>query len=255
MSPQKNGDARCEAEGGGSCLHGAGGEPASGVPGLDDRRSTVRYKCTRPDDALLREAMKVVAAERRRFGYRRIHIMPGRQGVVMNQKKLRRLYREEKLQAPARRPQTGTGHAPAHACLIGPMRAGASIFFPTRSRTVVASGCSLHSPFGVVPRPLQQLKLAHILTPGVPPSLIVVSGRRPLALIVEHARDLVLRRIETVRVMVGLVAVNALGNLDAQFVGLPGAAADPQDVGCQFPQSDAEVSPSLSARQITPGIV
>ena len=33
----KNGDARCEAEGGGSCLHGACGEPASGVPGLDDR--------------------------------------------------------------------------------------------------------------------------------------------------------------------------------------------------------------------------
>jgi putative transposase len=27
----KNGDARCEAEGGGSCLHGACSEPASGV--------------------------------------------------------------------------------------------------------------------------------------------------------------------------------------------------------------------------------
>lgn len=33
----KNGDARCEADGGGSCLHGACGEPASAVPGLEDR--------------------------------------------------------------------------------------------------------------------------------------------------------------------------------------------------------------------------
>ena len=32
-------------------------------------RSTVRYTSTRPDDALSREAMKAVAAERRRFGY------------------------------------------------------------------------------------------------------------------------------------------------------------------------------------------
>lgn len=34
-------------------------------------RSTVRYTAIRPDDATLREAMKAVAAERRRFGYRR----------------------------------------------------------------------------------------------------------------------------------------------------------------------------------------
>ena len=33
----KNGDARCEAEGGGSCLQGAWGEPASGVPGSEHR--------------------------------------------------------------------------------------------------------------------------------------------------------------------------------------------------------------------------
>ena len=65
-------------------------------------RSTVRYMSTRPDNALLREAMKAVAAKRRRFRYRRIHIMLDRQGIVMNQKKLRRLYREEKLQVRRR---------------------------------------------------------------------------------------------------------------------------------------------------------
>ena len=33
----KNGDARCEAEGGGSCLRRARREPASGVPGSEHR--------------------------------------------------------------------------------------------------------------------------------------------------------------------------------------------------------------------------
>ncbi|WP_154674525.1 IS3 family transposase [Mesorhizobium erdmanii] len=65
-------------------------------------RSSVRYKSIRPDDAVFRAAMKTVAAQRRRFGYRRIHIMLERQGMVMNQKKLRRLYREEKLQVRRR---------------------------------------------------------------------------------------------------------------------------------------------------------
>lgn len=79
-------------------------------------RSTVRYTSTRPDDALLGAAMKVVAAARRRFGYRRIPIMLDRQGIVMNQKKLRRLYREEKLQVRRRGGRKkGTGHAQAHA--------------------------------------------------------------------------------------------------------------------------------------------
>lgn len=46
--------------------------------------------------------MKAVAAERRRFGYRRIHVMLQRQGIEMNLKKLKRLYRDEKLQVRKR---------------------------------------------------------------------------------------------------------------------------------------------------------
>ncbi len=65
-------------------------------------RTSMRYRSVRPDDAALRDAMKAVAGERRRFGYRRIHVMLRRQGIVMNQKKLRRLYREEKLQVRRR---------------------------------------------------------------------------------------------------------------------------------------------------------
>ena len=65
-------------------------------------RSSVRYKSVRSDDAYLRKVIKKVANERRRFGYRRIHVMLERQGIHMNQKKLRRLYREEKLQVRKR---------------------------------------------------------------------------------------------------------------------------------------------------------
>ena len=60
-------------------------------------RMTVRYASVRPDDAALRERMKAIAIERRRFGYRRIHVLLRREGVTVNHKRLFRLYREEKL--------------------------------------------------------------------------------------------------------------------------------------------------------------
>ena len=75
--------------------HGVSQRRACEVLSVD--RSSMRYRSMRPDDAAIREAMKKVASERRRFGYRRIHVMLDRQGIVMNLKKLRRLYREEKL--------------------------------------------------------------------------------------------------------------------------------------------------------------
>jgi len=65
-------------------------------------RSSVRYHGRRPDDGVLRSQLKELAAERRRFGYRRLHILLRREGLRMNQKKLRRLYREEKLQVRRR---------------------------------------------------------------------------------------------------------------------------------------------------------
>ena len=64
---------------------------------LECCRMTVRYASVRPDDAALRERMKAIAHERRRFGYRRIHVLLRREGVTVNHKRLFRLYREEKL--------------------------------------------------------------------------------------------------------------------------------------------------------------
>ncbi len=60
-------------------------------------RMTFQYRPTRPDDRDLRERMKVIAHERRRFGYRRIRDLLKRDGYVVNHKKLFRLYHEEKL--------------------------------------------------------------------------------------------------------------------------------------------------------------
>ncbi len=60
--------------------------------------SSVRYQSKRVDDAEQREAITCISKERRRFGYRRIHVMLQREGIHMNHKKLRRVYAEDKLQ-------------------------------------------------------------------------------------------------------------------------------------------------------------
>lgn len=60
-------------------------------------RMTIRYRSTRPDDRDLRERMIALARERRRFGYRRLHVLLPREGHQVNHKKLFRLYREERL--------------------------------------------------------------------------------------------------------------------------------------------------------------
>jgi putative transposase len=60
-------------------------------------RMTMRYQTTRADDDALRQRMKAIAHERRRFGYRRLHVLLKREGYMINHKKLFRLYREEKL--------------------------------------------------------------------------------------------------------------------------------------------------------------
>jgi putative transposase len=58
---------------------------------------TMRYQSLRTDDVALRERMKAIAHERRRFGYRRLHVLLRREGHLINHKRLFRIYREEKL--------------------------------------------------------------------------------------------------------------------------------------------------------------
>jgi putative transposase len=65
-------------------------------------RTSVRYRSSRPDDAAARARLRELASIRRRFGYRRLHVLLTREGIVMNHKKLCRLYREERLQVRRR---------------------------------------------------------------------------------------------------------------------------------------------------------
>src|SRR3954463_4325178 len=60
-------------------------------------RSSVRYRRRRPDDALVRERLKALAAQRRRFGYRRLWVLLRREGHAVNKKRVYRLYRQERL--------------------------------------------------------------------------------------------------------------------------------------------------------------
>jgi len=60
-------------------------------------RMTVRYCSRKPPDAVLRERLRALAHERRRFGYRRLHVLLRREGFIVNHKRLFRLYREERL--------------------------------------------------------------------------------------------------------------------------------------------------------------
>ena len=60
-------------------------------------RMMVRYRSCRPDDTDLRLRLRALAHERRRFGYRRLHVLVRREGFRVNHKRLFRLYREERL--------------------------------------------------------------------------------------------------------------------------------------------------------------
>ncbi len=60
--------------------------------------------------------------ERRRFGYRRLHILLRREDFHVNEKKLRRIYREEGLQI---RKGKGRKRAQGSRCpMLMPSRAG-----------------------------------------------------------------------------------------------------------------------------------
>ena len=80
--------------------HGISERRACSILGAD--RSAIRYRHRRPGDAARRTRLKELAAERRRFGWRRLKLLLEREGIRMNHKKLRRLYSEERLQVRRR---------------------------------------------------------------------------------------------------------------------------------------------------------
>jgi len=60
-------------------------------------RSSCRYQVRRRDDQALRQRLRELAGERRRFGYRRLTVLLRREGQVVNPKRVYRIYCEEGL--------------------------------------------------------------------------------------------------------------------------------------------------------------
>jgi putative transposase len=72
-------------------------------------RSRWHHRPVRPErDRPVRERLRELAAERPRFGYQRLHLLLRHEGLVINHKRVYRLYREERLLV---RPHRGRKHA------------------------------------------------------------------------------------------------------------------------------------------------
>jgi len=90
---------------------------ACGLVGLG--RSTCRYQTRRAEWPALRERLHALAAERRRFGYRRLYILLRREGYRVNLKRVYRLYRDDGLAVRRRRRRRRVARG---APLAGPTR-------------------------------------------------------------------------------------------------------------------------------------
>jgi len=66
-------------------------------------RSTCRYRRRAPNDGALRQRLRELASQRRRFGYRRLIWLLEREGWADNHKRIERVYREEGLQVRKRK--------------------------------------------------------------------------------------------------------------------------------------------------------
>jgi putative transposase len=92
--------------------HGLSRRRACRLVGIS--RSVVEREPRRArDHTRLRERLHALAGERRRFGYRRLHVLLRREGWKTNHKLVERLYREEKLAIRRRGRQKRLGSVPA----------------------------------------------------------------------------------------------------------------------------------------------
>src|SRR5580698_106223 len=82
-------------------LMGLSERRACSIVGAD--RKMIRYRSRRPAETALRARLRDLAAERRRFGYRRLFVLLRREGEPSGKNRIYRLYREEGLTVRKRR--------------------------------------------------------------------------------------------------------------------------------------------------------
>jgi putative transposase len=97
VSPQ----ARREAVGILTAERGLGVTRACGLMGIS--RSLYGYRSQRSPALELKGRIAQLAAQKRRYGYRRIHVLLRREGWTVNHKRTYRLYREQGLMVRKRR--------------------------------------------------------------------------------------------------------------------------------------------------------
>ncbi|GAV20069.1 hypothetical protein MMIC_P1031 [Mariprofundus micogutta] len=78
---------------------------ACGLAGIS--RTVMNHEPKPDGDAELRNKIVDLAQVRKRFGYRRIHAMLRREGIMVNSKRVYRLYTEENLSVRRRRRKKG----------------------------------------------------------------------------------------------------------------------------------------------------
>jgi len=81
--------------------HQLGVTRACGLAGIS--RSLYRYESKRPDDTELTERLTALAGQKRRYGYRRLHVLLRREGWRINRKRTYRVYRAAGLMVRRRK--------------------------------------------------------------------------------------------------------------------------------------------------------
>jgi putative transposase len=87
--------------------HEMGITRACGLIGIS--RSLYAYRPKRPDDAKLKQRLAELAGEKRRYGYRRLHVLLRREGWTINRKRTYRAYHEAGLMVRRRKRKRITG--------------------------------------------------------------------------------------------------------------------------------------------------
>jgi putative transposase len=81
--------------------HQLGVTRACGLAGIS--RSLYHYESTRPDDKELVDRLTALAGQKRRYGYRRLHVLLCREGWQINRKRTYRVYRAAGLMVRRRK--------------------------------------------------------------------------------------------------------------------------------------------------------
>ncbi len=89
-------------------------------------RSSYRYAAVPDWNAELRAKLVELARQKPRFGYRRLHVVLVRRGMVVNVKRVYRLYRQEGLMVRRRRRKRLVRSLPVLYDCCGPTRNGPS---------------------------------------------------------------------------------------------------------------------------------